>query len=80
VAKHARAKCVDIKLARDNAHYIMSVADDGIGFDGGSGSKLRRRPGLGMVTMRERTQAIGGAFEVEAVSSRGTRVTVRIPV
>jgi signal transduction histidine kinase len=80
VAKHARAKCVDIKLARENAHCIMSVADDGIGFDGESGSKLRRRPGLGMVTMRERTQAIGGAFEFEAVSGRGTRVTVRIPV
>jgi signal transduction histidine kinase len=80
VAKHARAKCVDIKLARENTHCIMSVADDGIGFDSGSGSKSRRRPGLGMVTMRERTQAIGGAFEFEAVSGRGTRVTVRIPV
>jgi signal transduction histidine kinase/CHASE1-domain containing sensor protein len=80
VAKHARAHRVDIKLDRFNGHYVMSVADDGIGFESGSGSKARRRPGLGMVTMRERTQAIGGAFEVEAMSGRGTRVTIRIPV
>jgi signal transduction histidine kinase len=80
VAKHARAHRVDIKLDRSNSHYVMSVADDGIGFESGSSSKTRRRPGLGMVTMRERTQAIGGAFEVEAMSGRGTRVTIRIPV
>jgi two-component system sensor histidine kinase UhpB len=80
VAKHARAHRVDIKLDRSNSHYVMSVADDGIGFESGSCSKTRRRPGLGMVTMRERTQAIGGAFEVEAISGRGTRVTIRIPV
>jgi signal transduction histidine kinase len=80
VAKHARAHRIDIKLDRSNSHYVMSVADDGIGFESGSSSKTRRRPGLGMVTMRERTQAIGGAFEVEAISGRGTRVTIRIPV
>lgn len=79
VAKHAHARRVDIKLDRVNSHCIMSVADDGIGFESGSGSKSRRRPGLGMVTMRERAQAIGGAFEIEALSGRGTRITIRIP-
>jgi signal transduction histidine kinase len=80
VAKHARARCIDIKLENQNSHCILSVSDDGVGFDGGTGSKSRRRPGLGMVTMRERTQAIGGTFEVETTPGHGTRITVRVPV
>lgn len=79
VAKHARARSVDIKLERRSGHCILSVSDDGIGFDGSMGSKSRRRPGLGMVTMRERTQAIGGIFDVATASGGGTQITVRIP-
>lgn len=80
VAKHAHAKCVDIRLERRDSQCVMAVADDGIGLDGGSTSTSRRRPGLGMVTMRERTQAVGGKFEVETTPGRGTRIMVRIPV
>jgi signal transduction histidine kinase len=55
------------------------VEDDGVGFDAAPHSVSSRRPGLGMVTMRERTQAVGGQFELGAASGRGTRVVVRIP-
>lgn len=79
VAKHARARSVDIRLARSGSQFAMSVSDDGIGFDAAPTSNSRRRPGLGMVTMRERTQAIGGQFEFGAAPGRGTRVMVRIP-
>ena len=80
VAKHAQAQCVEIGLESVNAHIVMSISDDGVGFEAGTGSRSRRRPGLGMVTMRERTQAIGGSFEIDAGSDRGTRITVRVPV
>lgn len=79
VSKHARAKTVDIKLGNDNGHCVMSIGDDGVGFDVGSGSRTRRRPGLGMVTMRERTQAIGGRFDLETMSGQGTRIMVKVP-
>jgi signal transduction histidine kinase len=79
VAKHARAESVDITLESRDAHTIMSIADDGVGFDSGGGAKPRRRPGLGMVTMRERTQAIGGSFDMQAQAGRGTRITVAVP-
>jgi signal transduction histidine kinase len=36
------------------------------------------KPGLGMVTMRERAQAIGGRFKVRALPGRGTQLTVRV--
>jgi len=79
VAKHAHAGRVHITLARSGTRFIMSVSDDGVGLDAGSNSVSSRRPGLGMVTMRERTQAVGGQFEIGAASGHGTRIVVRIP-
>ncbi len=57
----------------------MSVEDDGIGFDGMEGTADKPKAGLGMVTMRERAQAVGGHFEVQALPDRGTQLTVRVP-
>jgi len=79
VAKHAHAGRVHITLVRSGTQFIMSVSDDGVGIDAASNTDSSRRPGLGMVTMRERTQAVGGRFEIGAASGRGTRVVVRIP-
>jgi len=79
VAKHAHAGHVHISLERSETEFALSVSDDGAGIDAAPASVARRRPGLGMVTMRERTQAVGGRFEVAAASGGGTRVAVRIP-
>jgi len=79
VAKHARARHVEIALDHANGEYVMSVQDDGIGFDGVEETSAKPKPGLGMVTMRERAQAVGGRFDVRALPSRGTRLTVRVP-
>jgi len=79
VAKHARARRVEIALEHANGECVMSVEDDGIGFDGVEGTSDKPKPGLGMVTMRERAQAVGGRFDVRALSARGTQLTVRVP-
>jgi signal transduction histidine kinase len=80
VAKHAHAGHVNIALARNGSEVTMSVADDGMGFDAATTTPAsRRRPGLGMVTMRERTQAVGGRFEIGPAPGRGARVVVRVP-
>src|SRR5258708_3331969 len=79
VAKHARARRVEIALDHANGEYVMSVQDDGIGFDGVEDASDKPKPGLGMVTMRERAQAVGGHFEVQGLPDRGTQLTVRVP-
>src|SRR5260221_9965413 len=78
VAKHARARRVEIALDHANGEYVMSVQDDGIGFDGVEDASDKPKPGLGMGTMRERAQAVGGHFEVQALPGRGTQLTVRV--
>jgi PAS domain S-box-containing protein len=79
VAKHARAQRVEIALDHANGECLMSVQDDGIGFDGVEDASDNPKPGLGMVTMRERAQAVGGRFEVQALPGRGTQLSVRVP-
>src|SRR5438445_9490344 len=78
VAKHARARRVEIALDHANGECVMSVQDDGIGSDGVEDASDKAKPGLGVVTMRERAQAVGGRFEVQALPGCDTQLTVRI--
>ena len=79
VAKHARARYVEITLDDGDGEWVMSVQDDGIGFDAAEYAARKSDPRLGIVTMRERSQAVGGQFEVRALPAGGTRLTVRMP-
>jgi signal transduction histidine kinase len=79
VVKHAHAGRVEIALEHTGTEFVMSVSDDGVGLDTDPVPVSKQRQGLGMVTMRERTQAVGGSFEIGAASDGGTRVVVRIP-
>jgi PAS domain S-box-containing protein len=79
VAKHARAGSVEVMLECRKSEYVMSVTDDGVGLGSFGLESDEKRPGLGMVTMRERAQAVGGKLLVESLLERGTCLTVRIP-
>ena len=60
-----------------NGRVILTVMDDGAGFD----ASMRRAgtAGLGMITMRERAEAIGARLSVESSRGKGTRVTIDVP-
>ncbi len=74
IVKHARATQVEVSLAVMRERVRLTVADDGVGFDGAR----RSAPGagLGMTTMRERAEAVGAALRVESAPGHGTRVVV----
>lgn len=74
VVRHAKASRCDIRLGRNEATLAIEVVDDGTGLPGDL------RPGVGMTSMRERAQELGGTLEITPVSSGGTRVQVRLPV
>ncbi len=79
VAKHAKADRIEIFLETGPSGCVMAVADNGIGLGPAAEGSIGSRHGLGMVTMRERAQAIGGEVRVEALLPRGTRLEVRVP-
>jgi len=72
-AKHAEAKTVTIRLSADGIHRVLlTVDDDGIGFD----FEHQSTPGLGLVTMRERAEFLGGRFHLDTKPGHGTRIRV----
>jgi signal transduction histidine kinase len=75
VVKHSGCRHATISLTGTEDALHLRVSDDGIGFDTAAVTE-----GLGLVSMRERLNLIGGAIIVDSRPSRGTRIVVRIPV
>jgi signal transduction histidine kinase len=75
VVRHARARSCEVRLRFDAAAGVvyLAVADDG---HGGADESC---PGIGLHSMRERAEELGGMFTIEAQPSGGTRVTARLP-
>ncbi|MCD6044295.1 MAG: hypothetical protein K0R40_3898, partial [Burkholderiales bacterium] len=76
VLKHAQAKSVAIEVSLADDKVLLSVSDDGHGFEPASAPRGR----WGMTTMRERAQTAGGELQVESAPGRGTAVRARVPV
>jgi two-component system sensor histidine kinase UhpB len=77
VTKHAHANHVIISLTVQQGLELV-VADDGDGFDANAVSGRGRAGEWGLITMRERAEAIGGILTIESAPSRGTRLIVTI--
>jgi signal transduction histidine kinase len=75
VAKHARAEAVKISLERTKDRVIMSVQDNGIGFNHRSAGR-----GLGLLGLRERSAALGGSLWIDSRRGGGTTLTMSIPL
>lgn len=77
VAKHSKARRVRVGVELAGSHLTLSVRDDGVGFDTGSGRKLHS---LGLAGLRERAQLLKGTVDVRSRPGEGTTVEARIPV
>jgi signal transduction histidine kinase len=73
-ARHANARSVRVIVRQEPFKILLSVEDDGSGFDAG------RVRGLGLVGMQERVHHLGGAFEIDSTPGTGTRVAVELPI
>lgn len=80
VAKHADASHAQVAVTRDEGHLALLVADDGRGFLVEEVSDPRQRGGIGLVSMHERTELLGGKLSIDASPGQGTRLVVRIPL
>src|SRR6266705_718991 len=77
VAKHSKANRVEIAFSCANGAATLRVSDDGVGFD------PRRietsNPGLGLIIMRERAEAVRAKFGLKACPGAGVQVLVESP-
>jgi signal transduction histidine kinase len=75
--KHAKPTHIDLKLGTADGALQLSIADDGSGFDVTQSTTGRS---LGLLSMRERAEQLGGTVRVHSKAQQGTRVDVRIPI
>ncbi len=81
ITKHAQAKDVYIKLKYQPKQVIVSVRDDGIGFDLDMvRMRSSRRPSLGLVGMQERAALLDGAVSIQSSPGQGTLVEATLPL
>ena len=73
-ARHAQARSVKVVVEQELQKIVLSVEDDGRGFDA---SRVR---GLGLVGMAERVTHLGGSFAVRSQPGGGTKVAVELPL
>lgn len=76
VAKHAGAKNVEIRLHQRDQQIILEIRDDGHGFNANDSF-----PGhLGLRSMRERIEQVGGSFKIESKAGEGTCIKTIVPI
>jgi two-component system sensor histidine kinase DegS len=77
VHKHANATTVGVVWQRSATSWALHVTDDGIGFD--LVKAARRAKSVGLLSMRERAELIGGSLQVQSMPGKGTAVTLLLP-
>jgi signal transduction histidine kinase len=73
--KHAQAREIVIAVGSGRKGIVLSVSDDGVGFQ----SELNSTRGLGVSIMKCRARSIGGRLEIESPKKGGTRVACYLP-
>src|SRR5581483_12455688 len=77
VVRHAGARAAAVELERSGDLLVLSVRDDGDGFDPAAGV---RSGGDGLRNMKARARALGGRVEIASRPGRGTRVRLEVPL
>jgi signal transduction histidine kinase len=77
IARHARATEVCIEVQQTGSELLLTVTDNGVGFDEAS---IYREGSHGLMGMRERALMLGGQLEIGNSPRGGGRITVRLPL
>lgn len=77
VARHANAAQVEVDLNSKDNDLVLTVSDDGCGFNERPGSETEE---LGLLGMRERAALVGGILTVDSKPGKGTRICFRVRV
>jgi two-component system, NarL family, sensor histidine kinase UhpB len=77
--RHASATKIIVRLETRPGYADLAVIDNGHGFDPDATLHRADRRGLGLLSIKERVELVGGTVNIESTLGRGTRVYVVIP-
>jgi signal transduction histidine kinase len=76
--KHAAADRLGLRLEEGERQLVLTVRDDGVGFDPAATAHRSRR--LGLTSMEERATSLGGALRIDSAPGKGTTITLEVPL
>jgi len=76
--KHSGAGSITVSLEEDDGMILLTVSDNGCGFDPAMGHGTVKRPSWGLSIMRERAEAIGASLSLKSAPGAGTSITVQL--
>ena len=79
IGKHAKANTVKVGLTRRGDRIVMTITDDGTGFDSAIVVRYVADGRVGLGSLLARFDAMGGAMDIDSRSGHGTQVTVTSP-
>ncbi|RPI06994.1 MAG: hypothetical protein EHM64_00935 [Ignavibacteriae bacterium] len=74
IVKHANATKVAIEIKSQSNRFILSVCDDGVGFEAGD-----VKDGLGLKNLSDRAAKIGAIIDISSCTGRGVKITLSVP-
>ncbi|MEI8169513.1 MAG: PAS domain-containing protein [Rhodoferax sp.] len=81
ISRHARVELARVTLSRGRGKtLIVTVSDDGAGFDTSTLAAVSTQGGFGLISMRERLGFLGGKVTVLSNPGHGTTVTLTVPL
>jgi len=73
ILKHAEASQIQVQLVKDENHISLTVEDNGKGFDPSEATQ-----GAGLTSIRTRTEALGGSFDIQSKPGEGSSFLVEV--
>lgn len=75
INKYAQAENVILDFKKNGEHIILTVKDDGVGFD-----QAKRNSGIGLKNMKSRVALLHGQFTINSIPGKGTSISVDVPM
>lgn len=80
VAKHADVDTASLRARQDNDLCVIEVWDEGTGFDPDQLDDADPHGHLGLFSIRERIDLVGGSFTIDSAPGEGTHATITVPL
>jgi signal transduction histidine kinase len=77
VLRHSKATAVNTSLTIEDDVLVMSITDNGIGFNE---TEINKKKSLGILGMKERTIMLGGSYQISSKENEGVMVLVKLPL
>jgi len=74
--KYSHARAIRVHLGSSAKELTLTISDDGVGFD----ANAAMGKGLGLISIAERLEAVGGTFQIRSQPGAGTALEVRVPL